>query len=57
MKTHLKKLNHCRIHHLKGMIKIYLSSEQIAYDVNLFENFTNKLRTYGTLEAYQILQS
>ncbi|HRL08139.1 MAG TPA: glycosyl transferase, partial [Aliarcobacter sp.] len=41
----------------EGYDKNLLSSEQIAYDVNLFENFTNKLRTYGTLEAYKILQS
>lgn len=41
----------------EGYDKNLLSSEQIAYDVNLFENFTNKLRTYGTLEAYKILNS
>ena len=41
----------------EGYDKNLLSSEQIAYDVNLFENFTNKLRTYGTLEAYKILES
>jgi len=40
-----------------GYDRKMLSAEQINYDVKMLENFVTKLRTYGTLEAYNILEA
>lgn len=41
----------------EGYNRDILSKEQIASDVKMLQGFTNKLRTYGTLEAYKILEA
>ncbi|MDN5128361.1 glycosyltransferase family 2 protein [Aliarcobacter butzleri] len=41
----------------EGYNKNLLSKQQIYDDVTMLENFTNKLRTYATLEANAVLES
>lgn len=41
----------------EGYNKNLLSKQQIYDDVNMLENFTNKLRTYATLEANAVLEA
>ena len=41
----------------EGYEKKLLSKEQISNDVNLLQNFTTKIRTYATKEAYEILEA
>lgn len=41
----------------EGYEKKLLSKQQIYDDVMMLENFTNKLRTYASLEAYSILDA
>ncbi|MCG3719797.1 glycosyl transferase, partial [Aliarcobacter butzleri] len=41
----------------EGYNKNLLSKQQIYDDVTMLENFTNKLRTYATLEANAVLEA
>lgn len=41
----------------EGYNKKMLSKEQISFDAKMLQNFTNKLRTYATQEAYAILEA
>lgn len=41
----------------EGYDKKMISDEKIASDIKILEKYTNKVRTYGTLEAYKILEA